>query len=176
MRAPTSSHMSCRALVSAFTARRSTFPAYPCVAADLALAFIDLLHPLLASLLSRALSSPPSEVALLDTLHPPITGIGKPLRYSVVRTRVLLKLYENLGLMFAQTTIQIFWWDERMMTSGEIDVAFPFVLQLRCTHDAVPSFCQQTVTRTTDTRSFLTAVQAPFFATCFVVLCVINWR
>ena len=66
-------------------------------AADLALAFIDTLPPLLANLLSCALPSPPSGVALLGTLHPPIASVDNTLRDSVVRTRVQTEILPNLG-------------------------------------------------------------------------------
>ena len=104
MTAPASSCTTSRALGSAFAARPSVF-SYE--AADLALAFIDRLPALLASLLSRALPSSPSGVALLAILHPPTTGVDEPLRTRVVRTRVQLECFEILGLVFAQKTIQI---------------------------------------------------------------------
>ena len=126
LKAPARSRMSWSCFRLSFCSSTINFPSVSSYeAADLALAFIDPLHPLLASLLSRAQPSPPSGVALLDTVNPPIAGVHKPLRAGVVRTRVQLKLFEILGLLFAQTTMQFFW-DERMMPSGDIDVTFSF--------------------------------------------------
>ena len=95
-------------------------------AADLALAFIDPLPPLLGSLLSLALPSWPSGVALLATFQPPIAGADETFRSSVMRSRVQLEFLKILGLVFAQSAVQVVRWDERMVPSCEVDLTFSF--------------------------------------------------
>ena len=131
------------------------------------LAFFDPLPPLCGELaVSRAAFLRLLGVAHLDTLHPPITVVDDPLRTRAVRMRVQLEFFEILGLVLAQTTIQIFKCDERMVPSGEIDVTF-FFLQFRCTHGAAVSL-------STGHSFILVSSPSTALILCFLLLCVIK--